>query len=510
MSSDLSSEITLPTGEKYIQPTGLFINNEFVPSTSSKKIITVNPATAQPICELHAASAQDVDRAVKVAHETFEKTWSKVTGSERGELLIKLSQLIERDAEILAKIDALNAGKPYATNAMNDIGQILELTKFYAGYADKLDGKYIPISENKFVYEINEPLGVVGLIVPWNYPLAMASWKLQGALAAGNTVVIKSAENTPMSLLYFAQLIKEAGFPPGAVNILSGFGPITGSAMVGHELIDKISFTGSTGVGKLIQQQASVNLKNVTLECGGKSPAVIFKDANLSEAVKWCSLGIFYNSGQNCTANSRILVQDEVYDEFIQKFQEYTKENWVLGDPFKDETTVGPVISKTHHERILSYLNHGSNVEKLNKIEIAPLGSTAQDYPQGYYITPTIFTDVPVTSKLFQEEIFGPVACVTKFSDFEEAIKIANSSIYGLGSAVFTKNIKKAHRFARMLKAGTVWINSSNDEDIKASFGGYKMSGVGREMGLEGIKTYTQIKAIHVNLDDEEEEKAKL
>ncbi|KAH3680612.1 hypothetical protein WICMUC_000232 [Wickerhamomyces mucosus] len=499
--SDLFVDIKLPTGETYEQPIGLFINNEYRPSSDGFKFDTVNPATGEKIVSVYGASNEDVDYAVKIAKETFENTWSKITGSEKGELLYKLAQLIHRDREILAKIDTLNAGKPFTTNSLNDIDQVLELTKFYAGYADKLDGKYVPISDSKFVYEINEPFGVVGLIVPWNYPLAMASWKLQSAIAAGNTVVIKSAENTPLSLLYLGKLIKEAGFPPGVLNIVSGLGPTTGSAIVKSTEVDKISFTGSTTVGKLIQQQASINLKNITLECGGKSPAVIFKDSNIDEAVKWVSLGIFYNSGQNCTANSRILIEDEIYDEFIEKFQSHTKKNWFIGDPFDSNTTIGPLISKIHYSKVTSYLKHAQDVENLSKLEISNIKTS--DYPNGFFVNPTLFLNVPTTSKLFQEEIFGPIATVTKFSGFDQAIKIANDSIYGLGSAVFTKDIKKAHKFAKLLKAGTVWINSSNDEDIKASFGGYKMSGVGREMGIEGIKAFTQVKAIHVNLDDE-------
>lgn len=501
--SDLFVEIKFPTGESYKQPIGLFINNEFVPGHSDKLVDTINPTDGELITTVHAADEQDVDIAVKAARESYDDVWSKISGSERGALLYKLAELIEEEKEILAKIDTLDAGKPYNSNSLSDLEQIIELTKFFAGYADKINGKYIPVSEDKFVYEVKEPYGVVGQIVPWNYPLAMASWKIQSALAAGNTVVIKSAENTPLSLLYFGQLIKRAGFPPGVVNIISGYGQIAGSAIAAHEDIDKVAFTGSTNVGKIIQKLATSNLKAVTLECGGKSPSVIFNDANVKEAVKWSSLGIYYNTGQNCTANSRILVEEEIYDEFLKQFKQYVLENWITGDPFDSKTTVGPLISKVQLDRVLSYVKIGETEEKLNKLELGD--ESIYTTHKGWFLNPTVFTDVPVTSKLFQEEIFGPVVTITKFKGYKDALAKANNTQYGLGSAVFTKDIKKAHKFGKGLKAGTVWINSSNDEDVRASFGGYKMSGIGRELGESGVDVYTQIKAIHVNLADDDE-----
>ncbi|CCH44899.1 Retinal dehydrogenase [Wickerhamomyces ciferrii] len=497
----LFTDIKLPTGETYKQPIGLFINNEFVKSHSDELIETINPTNGELITSVYAANEQDIDIAVKAAREAYETKWSKTSGVERGELLYRLAELIEQERDILAKIDSLDAGKPYESNSQSDLSQIIELTKYFAGYSDKIKGSYLPISDEKFVYEIKEPYGVVGQIVPWNYPLAMASWKIQSALAAGNTIVIKSAENTPLSLLYFGQLIVKAGFPPGVVNIISGLGSIAGSAIASHEDVDKIAFTGSTQVGKHIQQAATSNLKAVTLECGGKSPSVVFKDSNLSNAAKWSALGIFYNTGQNCTANSRILVEEEVYDEFLTLFQEEIKKNWIVGDPFDDKTTVGPLISKVQLDRVQSYIKHGEEVEKLSKLEVGD--SAIYKEQKGWFQNPIIFKDVPTDSKLFQEEIFGPVVTITKFSGFEDGLTKANNTKYGLGSAVFTNNIQKAHKFGRGLKAGTVWINSSNDEDIRASFGGYKLSGIGRELGESGIEVYTQTKAIHVNLSEE-------
>lgn len=500
--SDLFVDVKLPSGEVYKQPIGLFINNEFVKSHSDELINTINPTDGKLIVSVYAANEIDIDIAVKAARDSFENVWSKIDGSKRGELLYKLGDLIEKNKEILAKIDTLDAGKPYNSNSLSDLSQIIELTKFFAGYCDKINGKYIPISDDKFVYEIKEPYGVVGQIVPWNYPLAMASWKIQSAIAAGNTVVIKSAENTPLSLLYFAQLIKEAGFPPGVVNIVSGYGKDAGSAIAAHTDVDKVAFTGSTNVGKIIQKLATSNLKAVTLECGGKSPSVIFKDANIDEAVKWSTLGIYYNSGQNCTANSRILVEDEIYDEFLTKFKDYTLKNWIVGDPFDESTTVGPIISQIQLKNIKEYIRIGIEDEKLEKLELG--SDTIYSKFSGWFLNPTVFLNVPSTSRLFQEEIFGPVVTITKFSGYKEALSLANNTQYGLGSAVFTKDIKKAHKFGKGLKAGTVWINSSNDEDIRAAFGGYKMSGIGRELGESGIEVYTQLKAIHVNLADDE------
>lgn len=493
----LSTTITLPDGTQYEQPLGLFINNKFVKG-SGALIETYSPTSTELITSVHSATKEDVDAAVAVAREAYDKVWSQVDVAEKGKLLWRLADLMEKYGDLLAKIDAVDAGKPFETNAKNDISQSVALCRYYAGYTDKVPGKYTHVSGDKFVYEVQEPYGVVGQIVPWNYPLAMAQWKILGAIAAGNTVVIKSAENTPLSLLYFGNLIKEAGFPPGVVNIISGLGQEAGAAIASHLDVDKVAFTGSTAVGKLIQQQAAgSNLKAVTLECGGKSPCVVFDDANLESAVQHASLGIFYNTGQNCTANSRIILHESIHDKFLELFKAYVAANWVVGDPFDAKTTVGPLVSKIQRDRVQSYIDHGVNEEKLERY----LGNEPVD-AKGYYIPPTVFVNVPTSSKLWKEEIFGPVAVVCKFSTYDEALNMANNTVYGLGAAVFTENIKRAHRFAAGLQAGTVWINSSNDEDIKASFGGFKQSGEGsgRELGEKGLLVYTQTKAVHVNL----------
>lgn len=484
----------------YQQPTGIFINNKYVKPKDGSLIDTLNPTTGEKIASFYAAGSEDVDEAVKAAKNAYDNVWSKTSPSERSDLLWKLASLVERDKELLAAMETLDSGKPYHSNALGDMDQIISVTKYYAGVVHSLtNGKQIPVSHDKFAVTFQVPYGVVGQVVPWNYPLAMASWKMQGCLAAGNTVVIKPAENTSLSLLYFAQLFVEAGFPPGVVNIVPGYGAEAGAALASHPDIDKIAFTGSTKVGQMVMEAAGKsNLKPVTLECGGKSPAVIFEDAEIDKAVEWCALGIFYNSGQNCTANSRIYVQESIYEKFLQKFKSHAAQTWNFGakrDPFDEECTMGPVISEVQQKRVKGYIECGIK-EGLNIETVHELPADAK----GYFVQPTFFTNVPQTSKLNREEIFGPVAVISTFKDEAEAIKLANDTNYGLASAVFTLNIGIATRFVRDIKAGTVWVNSSNDEEINVPFGGFKMSGVGRELGEAGLESYLQTKSAHFNL----------
>lgn len=483
----------------YKQPLGLFVGNEFVPSSDGTLIESINPSNGLAIAKFHAASKDDVDKAVSVAREAYESVWSKTSAEERGVLLSKLYDLIEEEKNVLAAIETVDSGKPYYSNSLADLEQILQVTRYFAGGADKYNkGQLIPVNHDKYAYTMKVPYGVVAQIVPWNYPLAMASWKIQSCLAAGNTIVIKPAENTSLSLLYFAQLVVKAGFPPGVLNVLPGYGNVTGSALASHLDVEKIAFTGSTAVGQQVMSLAAQsNLKDVTLECGGKSPCVVFKDANLDEAIPWIAGGIFYNSGQNCTANSRILVDKEIYQDFIARFRKYTLENWKFGsnyDVFDKECTIGPVISKVQFDRIQTYIKHGKGVENLSVQQLGEYNKA------GYFIPPMFFTDVPSSSKLSQEEIFGPVAVIAPFSGYDEAIRLANDSIYGLASCVFSENIRTTQQFARDIKTGTVWINSSNDEEIGVPFGGFKMSGIGRELGQSGIDAYLQTKAVHVNI----------
>lgn len=369
--------------------------------------------------------------------------------------------------------------------------------RYYGGYADKIHGQVINTSPAKFAYTIREPIGVCGQIIPWNYPLAMAAWKLGPALACGNTVVMKASENTPLSILYLANLVKEAGFPPGVVNILNGWGKEAGAAIASHLDIDKIAFTGSTATGRNIMKMASINMKNITLETGGKSPLLVFEDADLEQAVKWAHIGIMSNMGQICTATSRILVQESIYEKFTTLFKDQINEVSKVGDPFHDSTFQGPQVTKAQYEKVLAYIESG-------KEEGATLavGGTAHKNVggKGFFISPTVFIDVKDNMKIFREEIFGPFAVVSSFKTEEEAISRANDTTYGLGSAVFTKDLERAHRVARDIEAGMVWVNSSNDSDYRIPFGGVKQSGIGRELGEAGLAAYTNIKAVHVNM----------
>lgn len=379
-----------------------------------------------------------------------------------------------------------------------DVAEVAGTLRYYAGFADKVFGQTIGTSPEKFAYTLRQPIGVVGQIIPWNYPLAMAAWKLGPALASGNTVVFKAAEQTPLSILYFARLVKEAGFPPGVLNILNGRGADAGAAIASHPGIDKIAFTGSTATGRQIMKLAAANLKNITLETGGKSPLVVFEDADLDQAAKWAHMGIMSNMGQICTATSRVLVQDSIYDKFVNLFKETVKSTSKVGDPFASDTFQGPQVTKAQYDRVLSYIESG-------KSEGAKLAAGGEPYKnvgdgKGFFIAPTIFTDVTDKMKIYREEVFGPFVVIASFKDQEDALEKANDTTYGLGSAVFTRDIQRAHSFARDIEAGMVWINSSNDSDFRIPFGGVKQSGIGRELGEAGLEAYSQTKAVHVNM----------
>ncbi|GAB7353647.1 hypothetical protein MBLNU459_g4057t1 [Dothideomycetes sp. NU459] len=495
--SGLSVELTAPNGRTYTQPTGLFINNEWVKSSKGDKVTSINPSDESEICSVEAAEPEDVDKAVAAARKALKGEWRDMASTERGDLMYKLAQLIEEHKETLATIETWDNGKPYSVSLNEDLAEVTGTLKYYAGYADKIHGQVIDTTPAKLAYTIREPVGVCGQIIPWNYPLAMAAWKLGPALACGNTVVLKPAEQTPLSALYLANLIKEAGFPPGVVNILNGHGRVTGAAIAQHLDIDKVAFTGSTATGREIMKMASVNMKNITLETGGKSPLLVFDDADLDQAVKWSHIGIMSNQGQICTATSRILVQEGIYEKFIAAFKDHVKKTSTVGDPFEDATFQGPQVTKAQYERVLSYIEAG-------KSEGATLLSGGVPHKdvggKGFFIEPTIFTDVKDNMRIFKEEVFGPFVVVSSFKTEEEAIDRANDTSYGLGSAIFTENITKAHRVARKIEAGMVWINSSNDSDFRIPFGGVKQSGIGRELGEAGLEAYTNKKAIHVNL----------
>lgn len=480
----------------YEQPTQLFINNEWVNATGGKTIVSVNPATEENIATVQAASAADVDRAVKAARAAFKGEWSKWTGYERGELLRRLSEEIKKDFDTLTAIEAADSGKPRWQNANYDVDHCIEVFNYYAGWADKIEGKVTMDNPGRVMYTRHQPYGVVGQIIPWNYPLAMAAWKIAPAIAAGNVIVMKTAENTPLSMLYFCNLIKRAGFPAGVFNLLSGYGAEAGNALTAHMDVDKVAFTGSTPVGQAVMASAAKsNLKNVTLECGGKSAAVVFDDADIEQAAKWCVEGIMYNMGQVCCATSRIICQSKVYEKFIAELKKACEARTTIGDTFHKDTSHGPQVSAVQFERVLKYIAKG----KSEGARCVTGGDRAGD--KGYFVKPTIFADVTPDMTIAREEIFGPVVTVTKFDTFEEGIEIANDSMFGLGGAVFSQNITQAHKAANAMDTGTVWINSSNDQDLHLPFGGFKMSGIGSELGGYGLDAYLHPKSIQINLD---------
>lgn len=473
----------------------LFIDGKFVPAVSGKTFNVWNPATEEVLAVVCEAGEEDVNIAVKAARKAFEEgTWSKISAAERAHLIYKLADLIDENKEELAQLEALDNGKPYKQALEDDIAGTVDHFRYYAGWATKILGQTIPISPEYLNYTRHEPIGVVGQIIPWNFPLLMAAWKLGAALATGCTIVLKPAEQTPLSLLYTAQLFKEAGFPDGVVNFVPGFGGGAGEAIVNHPDINKVAFTGSTVIGKGIMRKAAETIKHVTLELGGKSPNVILEDADLSKAIPGAFNGIMYNHGQNCSAGSRIFVHRKHYEKVVSELG--TMANEVkIGHGLDPETEMGPLVSKKQQERVLSYIKSG--IEEGAKL----VAGGVKEFEKGYFVAPTVFADVTDNMKIAQEEIFGPVVSILPFDEIEEVIERANNTPYGLAAGVWTENVKTAHKVANQLKAGTVWINSYNLENAASPFGGYKQSGIGREMGSYALDNYTEVKSIWVNLE---------
>uniref|UniRef100_A0AAX7UQG2 Aldehyde dehydrogenase domain-containing protein n=1 Tax=Astatotilapia calliptera TaxID=8154 RepID=A0AAX7UQG2_ASTCA len=473
----------------------IFINNEWQDSVSGKVFPVYNPATGEQICEVQEADKADVDKAVQAARLAFSlgSVWRRMDASERGRLLSKLADLVERDSVYLATIESLDSGKPFLPTLFVDLQGTIKTLRYFAGYADKIHGTSIPMDGEYLTFTRYEPIGVCGQIVPWNFPLMMTAWKLGPALACGNTVVLKPAEETPLTCLYMAALIKEAGFPPGVINILPGFGPTAGAAIASHMGIDKVAFTGSTEVGKLIQEAAGKsNLKRVTLELGGKNPNIIFADADLDLAVEEAHQGVFFNAGQCCTAGSRVYVEEPIYDEFVRRSVERAKRR-IVGSPFDPMTEQGPQVRK-HQSRVLEFIQIG--ITEGAKLEC---GGKALGL-KGFFIEPTVFSNVRDDMRIAREEIFGPVQQIMKFKTIDEVIERANNSDYGLVAAVFTKDISKAMTISTAMQAGTVWINCFNALSTQCPFGGYKMSGNGREMGENGLKEYSEVKTITIKM----------
>jgi aldehyde dehydrogenase (NAD+) len=489
------STLPLPT-EVPVTPsvTKLLINNRWIPSESGKTFATINPSTGQEICQIAEADAADVDKAVKAARAAFEGPWRKMRASERGRLLYRLADLIEANADELARLETLDNGKPLSIAKAVDVAKTVACYRYFAGWADKVQGKTIPIDGDFFCYTRHEPIGVVGQIIPWNYPMLMQSWKLAPALATGNTVVMKPAEQTPLSALRIGELLLEAGYPEGVVNILPGFGPTAGAALASHMDVDKVAFTGSTEVGRLIMTAAAQsNLKRVTLELGGKSPNVIFEDTDLDAAVEGAHMGIFVNQGQSCCAGSRVFVEEKIYQQFVEKSVARAAKRRV-GDPLDPNTDQGPQVDQSQFDRIMGYIDSGRS-------EGATLACGGERVgTRGYFIRPTVFADVQDDMKIAREEIFGPVMSVISFKDTEEVIARANHTDYGLAAGVWTRDIKKAHAVANGVRAGTVWVNCYHVLDTRAPFGGFKQSGMGRELGEYGLQEYTEVKTVTVKL----------
>lgn len=484
---------TRPQLQVKIGPTQLLINNEWVESVSKKKFATINPATGEVICEVAEADAADVDKAVQAAKKAFNGEWRQISATARGNLLYRLADLIEENLDELARLETLDNGKPI-NDSVGDIESVIACYRYYAGWADKVQGKTIPINGPYFCYTRHEPVGVVGQIIPWNFPLLMQAWKLAPALATANTVVMKTAEQTPLSALRVGELIVEAGFPAGVVNILSGYGPTAGAAIAYHHDIDKVAFTGSTEVGHLIMEAAAKsNLKRVTLELGGKSPNIVFADANIDAAIQAAHEAIFFNQGQCCSAGSRLFVEAKIYDEFVNRSVEIARQRTV-GDPFDPNTQQGPQVDQEQFNRVMSYIESGQR----EGAQMLYGGNRVGE--RGYFITPTVFADVRDEMKIAQEEIFGPVMSIIKFEDVEEVIQRANNTMYGLAAAVWTQDITKAHAIANNVRAGTVWVNCYDVFDAAAPFGGFKQSGMGRELGEYGLQQYTEIKTVTVKL----------
>ncbi|XP_067873995.1 retinal dehydrogenase 2 [Heterodontus francisci] len=485
-----------PTPNLEIQHTKLFINNEWHHSVSGKTFSTYNPSTGEKICDVQEADKTDVDKAVQAARLAFSpgSVWRRMDASERGRLIDKLADLVERDRPQLATLESLDSGKPFLQAYYVDLQGVIKTLRYFAGWTDKIHGKTIPVDGDYFTFTRHEPIGVCGQIIPWNFPLLMFAWKIVPALCCGNTVVIKPAEQTPLTALYMGALIKEVGFPPGVVNIVPGFGVTAGAAIASHMDINKIAFTGSNEVGKLIQEAAGKsNLKRVTLELGGKSPNIIFADADLDYAVEQAHQGVFFNQGQCCTAGSRIYVEEPIYDEFVRKSAERAQRRTV-GNPFDPATEQGPQIDKLQCDKVLDLVLSG--IAEGAKLECGgkSLGK------KGFFIEPTVFSNVTDDMRIAKEEIFGPVQPIIKFKTMEEVVERANNSQFGLVAAVFTKDIDKALTVSAAMQAGTVWINCYNALNVQSPFGGFKMSGNGREMGEYGLREYTEIKTVTVRI----------
>ncbi|WHX64773.1 aldehyde dehydrogenase family protein [Peribacillus frigoritolerans] len=473
----------------------LLINGELVEAASGKTFETLDPSNGKILAVVSEAGPEDVDKAVKAARTAFDKgPWKKMSASERSRLIYKLADLMEEHKEALAQLDTLDNGKPIGETTNADVPLAIDHFRYYAGWTTKIVGQTIPVAGNYFNYTRHEAVGVVGQIIPWNFPLLMAAWKLGAALATGCTIVLKPAEQTPLSALYLGQLALEAGFPPGVLNVIPGFGETAGSPLVDHPDVDKIAFTGSTSVGKMIMRQASGTVKKISLELGGKSPNIILPDADMSKAIPGALMGIMFNQGQVCCAGSRLYIQKKSYDNVVADLVSHAK-NIKQGAGLDPSTQIGPLVSSEQMERVGGYIEKG----KSEGAEVVTGGNYGQG--EGYFVTPTIFAGVEDEMTIAKEEIFGPVVAAMPFDDLDDVINRANNSEYGLAAGLWTQDVRKAHYVANELKAGTVWVNCYNAFDAASPFGGYKQSGIGREMGSYALDNYTEVKSVWINLN---------
>jgi len=475
----------------------LFINGEWREAAGRKTIEVVNPATEEVIAEVASAEQADVDAAVAAARAAFDGPWSKLSARERGRIVWKIGEKLMEKADEIARLETLHNGKPIFESRQIEVPAAAECFQYFAGWADKIHGETIPVKGNFLTYTLREPVGVVAAIVPWNFPLLLTAWKVAPALACGNTVIIKPASQTPLTALALAEVAQEAGLPPGVLNVITGPGATVGQMIVEHPGIDKIAFTGDTSTGKGIMKGSADTLKRITLELGGKSPNIVFADADLDAALRGATTGIFYGKGEVCAAGSRLLVDKSIKSEFIDKVAARAKK-MAPGDPMDPKTRLGAISSKKQLENDLRYIE---TAKQEGATLVAGGGRADIGTGRGYFLQPTVFDGVTPEMTIAREEIFGPVLATIEFGDLDEAIARANDSTYGLAAAVWTRDIKKAHYVARKLQAGTVWINTYNVYDTAAPFGGYKQSGFGREMSMHALEHYTQVKSVWVDLN---------
>ncbi|MEO8257765.1 MAG: aldehyde dehydrogenase family protein [Acidobacteriota bacterium] len=495
----LDSRLSTAASEFLSRPHQLLIDDEWVEAASGKTFPVYNPATGTVLTTVAEADKEDVERAVRAARRAFDEgPWRKMTASERGRLLWKLADLLEQNLEEFAQLESVDNGKPLAVARAADVPLAVDMFRYMGGWATKITGTTIPwsVPNDYLSYTVREPVGVVAQIIPWNFPLLMAAWKLAPALAAGCTVVLKAAEQTPLSALRLGELFQEAGFPKGVVNILAGYGETAGAALAAHHDVDKVAFTGSTEVGRLIVQAAAGNLKKVSLELGGKSPTIVFDDADIEAAIPGAASAIFFNHGQCCCAGSRLFAQKKVFDRVLEGVAAQAKKI-TLGSGLDPTTRMGPLVSDEQFQRVTGYIQSG-----VREGATLVTGGKAGGKSGGYFVEPTIFTDTRPTMQIVQEEIFGPVVCAESFDDgdLERIARQANDTPYGLAASIWTKDISKAHKLARLIRSGTVWINCHNVFNAALPFGGYKQSGWGREMGGEVLANYTEVKAVTARL----------